>query len=356
MAELNTSTWFGSNDTDKTGNTTAIATRSMILLLSLIGNSLTVATFYRNKSLRTPVHYFIADMAISDLLIPVVVLPAMINAGYHGNDYFWSVGGLVGDVLCKLVRLAWDVSVAVSILSMLSIAVDRFHAILFPMKPPLISRKSCCLTVIMIWVVSIAFRGHYFYAYKIVPEGNELLCKFQWHPVSYTKIVEKITWLSLLLLSGVSAVALTLLYSSIIVSLYRQKKNSHMASEFVRRRAEENRKVTSMLVVVVVMFYAVWIPYHMAFWIYYFEPNVTFPALVSWFAKGLPMLYPVINPVIYYVFNGKYRHGFRELLCYGRCCNRKCNGCFSVSVTPQAENNVPNSGYVNDAIEIQDKQ
>ena len=30
---------------------------------------------------------------------------------------------------------------------------------------------------------------------------------------------------------------------------------------------------------------------------------------------AIPVLYPVLNPIIYYVFNEKYRRGTQELLC-----------------------------------------
>ena len=100
---------------------------------------LVVAVFYRNKTLRIAVHYFIVNMAISDLAFPVITLPWAINDVYH--DGLWLVDGVLGTVLCKLVWLACGSSTCVSVLSMMGTAADRFHAVLFPMKSALFTRK-----------------------------------------------------------------------------------------------------------------------------------------------------------------------------------------------------------------------
>ena len=134
MAELNENNSFR-NVTSKTTNATTITVGFLVLFLSLTGNFVVLAVFYRNETLITPVHYFIVNMAISDLIIPVVFLPLVIVKEY--TDGLWMSDKVTGTLLCKLGMVAWGVSITVSILSMVSIAVDRFHAILFAMKPPI---------------------------------------------------------------------------------------------------------------------------------------------------------------------------------------------------------------------------
>ena len=51
------------------------AAYSVLLLFSLVGNSLVPAIVYRNPLLHTSVNYFIASMSISDLLIPIFAYP-----------------------------------------------------------------------------------------------------------------------------------------------------------------------------------------------------------------------------------------------------------------------------------------
>ena len=123
---------------------------SILMLLSLAGNSLIVVIFYRNKNLRTTVHYFIANAAFSDLIIPTIKLPAKISVIHHNQQ--WLVDGVLGDILCKIAWTATKVSLIISVLSMIAIAVDRFYAIVFPMKAGLVSKKNCFRLIIIFWI------------------------------------------------------------------------------------------------------------------------------------------------------------------------------------------------------------
>ena len=153
-----------------------ITTYTVFMVMSLLGNLLVVAVVSRNKSLRTPVHYLVANMAISDLVIPVIFLPQQIAEAY--NDSVWLVHGVLGNFLCKLVRVSLEVSFAVSVLTMATIAVDRFHGILFTFKPPLITRKTCLRIIAVIWVAAAAFRAPSWYGYRLVREGHRHSLRF----------------------------------------------------------------------------------------------------------------------------------------------------------------------------------
>ena len=55
-----------------------VATLSVLMISSLVGNLLVVVVFYRNKSLRRSMHCFIVNIAVSDLIIPIIVLPQLV--------------------------------------------------------------------------------------------------------------------------------------------------------------------------------------------------------------------------------------------------------------------------------------
>ena len=328
-----------------------IATYSVLMFFSLVGNVLIVAVFHRNKSLRTPVHCFIVNLAISDLMIPLIVLPWTMS--YSFLDGLWLVDGVLGTSLCKLVLIAWDLSINVSILTMLAIAADRFHAIVFVLKPALITQKSCYLLILIFWIASIAFLAHFFYAVKLFRYDSGLFCEFRWDPPSDTEEALKISWVVFLCLSTLSAIAQTVMYASIIVFLYRHKDNRHLASEITLRQARTNRKVSSMLVSVVMVFYSVWIPYHVERFIHFFRPNIKVSCVFFWTTNiFLNLLYPSVNPVIYYVFNEKYRHGFQELLRCHWSCSDTCGDCLHTSEISHSENNAPaDAAQMSDGVE-----
>ena len=321
---------------------------SILLFVLLLANMQVVAVFYRNKALRTPLHYFIVNIAISDLIIPVITLPWRISDTYY--DGLWLLDGVLGTALCKLVWISWGLSTVVSILSMVAIAADRFHAVLFPMKSALFSENKCRVVIAAIWVAAVASWAHYLYAAKLVTNGSGRYCGIQWEPALHMWNVVLRFPIILFCLTCLSAIVLTVLYSSIIIFLYRQKNNIHLANEATKTRAKENRKVTLTLIIIVLAFYIVYIPLNVVNFIYFVKPNFRLPCFFSWFEGSiLPFLYPVINPVVYYVFKANYRQRFRELLVCPSFCKYNCN--LQPPVLHQGENKVNNAEQMNNDME-----
>ena len=299
----------------------AIVIYSSFMFFSLLGNGLIIVVFYRNKSLRTSLHHFIMNMALSDLLISTISLPTLTGVAYF--DFKWLVGGIMGALLCKFAVIAVKVSIAVSAFSMLAIAVDRFNAIVFPMKPALFCQKTCHRLIIVIWIISVAIQGYYFDAAGLGREGTGVYCK---------PGLEKISSLCLYAIVGF---VLTVLYSIMIAFLYCQNKDLHLASEVVKLRAKENRKITSMLVIIVVAFYLVWA----SFYIYLFQgPGVNDECSWTRIAEILPLFYVLINFIVFVIFNKTFRKGCKELLCRPWFCT-KCNACSLASAPAQEHYN-----------------
>ena len=233
-------------------------------------------------------HYFIANMAVSDLIIPVVVLPWQISETCH--DGVWLVTGVPGSILCKLLWVAWDVSFVVSLLSMITIAVDRFHAVLFAMKPPLISRKTRRIIIVAIWVSSVAFGASYFDRAKLSRFETGFYCMIQWRSQSY-----KISNILFLSISFLSALLVTVLYSCIVVYINRQKGNLQLASGVLKIRRKENQNIAS-----IAAFYVACVPFTVLGIIHYMKPEIIVPCVFIWFSYSfLPVIYTVLSLQIF---------------------------------------------------------
>ena len=102
----------------------------LIFVVSLVGNSFIAVIVYKTQTMRKPINYFITNMAMFDLLFPIFLLPSNLTGLYLDNQ--WLISGPLGQALCKLVPFLADVSSAVSIQSLVLIAVDRFGAVVFP--------------------------------------------------------------------------------------------------------------------------------------------------------------------------------------------------------------------------------
>ena len=107
----------------------------LLLVVSLIGNCLIVVIVYRTQTMRKPINFFIVNMAMSDLLYPIFLLPRILTQLYLDS---WLISGPLGQFLCKLMNSLSSVSLGVSAQSLVLIAVDRFGAVVFPSVPLLL--------------------------------------------------------------------------------------------------------------------------------------------------------------------------------------------------------------------------
>ena len=111
-------------------------TYSVSLVLSLAGNSFIGIIVHKTRTMRKAINFLIANMAMSDMLFPILSFPWIITDFYVGS---WLISGPLGQALCKLVSFSTVISMSVSIQSLVLIAVDRFGAVVFPLRSPLIS-------------------------------------------------------------------------------------------------------------------------------------------------------------------------------------------------------------------------
>ena len=86
-------------------------TYCLFIVVSLAANSLIVMIVYKTPNLRKPINYFIANMASSDLLFPIFLIPWNLSR-LHTTSLL--IGGSLGQAVCKLVPFFGEVSIVVS--------------------------------------------------------------------------------------------------------------------------------------------------------------------------------------------------------------------------------------------------
>ena len=57
------------------------------------------------------------------------------------------------------------------------IAVDRFGAVVYPLRSPLISSKLCPFFILATWIVAMALISPYLFAYKLVQYTERFVCE-----------------------------------------------------------------------------------------------------------------------------------------------------------------------------------
>ena len=299
-----------------------MTTAYCVLLLSLVGNSLVVIVFLKPSGRpRTPVDYFIVNMSVSDLFIPLFTILRRLQEIYLGWSP-WLIGGLIRDLLCRFINFVEEVSIAVSMLSMVFIAVERFWSVVYPLKLPLITKKTSPRFVAFSWIFAILTFSYYFVAYKLVVKNDQLYCQYVLPQVFDT-------WQDLwradrikmfVIYVAVPFVLLTILYTVIVVSLHQQEKRAfNLHSNQQRRRMKQNKQITLMLAIVVLLFFISWTPHYMYFFVrYYFWPpeqRWSCSSIKRLYLAAMYMnyLYTALNPFIYYIFIDSYRRSFQAI-------------------------------------------
>ena len=125
----------------------------LILVVSLLGNSFIGIIVYKTHTLRKPMNFFIVNMAMSDLVYSIFLfLREFINL--HSDSL--TTNGPLSQALCKVNFFLALVCVTASTQSLILIAVDRFGAVVFPLRFPLISSKLCPFFILATWIIAMA--------------------------------------------------------------------------------------------------------------------------------------------------------------------------------------------------------
>ena len=88
----------------------------------------------------------------------------------------WHVSGLVGVIFCKLFFFGSLVSLLVSAQSLVWIAIDRFVAVVFPLKLGLISSKIRAIATVSTWLCAGVFSYPVIISSKLLVRGNDTIC------------------------------------------------------------------------------------------------------------------------------------------------------------------------------------
>ena len=284
----------------------------LILAVSLAGNSLVWIIIYKTKTMRTATNYFILNMAISDLLLPILVFPSILLEMYEG---FWFFSGEQGLAFCKVMLFIQYFSSLVSIENLVLIAVDRFKAVVFPFRRPLISSKLCLFFILTTWVAASALSSRIFLGYKSVEyTGKFQNCEWEWkRNFSADKYLQAMPFI----LMALSFALIVILYSLILFKLKSQKTPGEQSVNAVRQREKRERNVLRMAVAIVTGFVVCWGPSNIIALLNAFVWDNSFSCkIATYWLITLFITYVncALNPCICFAFSRKYRQGLKCLL------------------------------------------
>ena len=297
----------------KIGGTVAFC---LIFIVSLVANSLIVIIVYKTPNLRKPINFFIANMASSDLLAPIFWIPLDLSYLHTNNSFL--IGGQLGQALCKLVNFFIAVSLTVSVQNLILIAVDRFGAVVFPLRSPLIRSKLCPFFILTTWIVAVAFNSPDLFTYELVENPEGARCVTKWKKAFGESSSASFLLAFYILFTYIPVLSLVILYSIIFIKLKTQEHPGEQSANTQQQRNRRNRNVLQMSIAIVTVFVFCSLPYSLNHLITEYQDTFThFSCSFRIYDKVtfyMAYAYCAINPVICFMFSSNYRTALKRLI------------------------------------------
>ncbi|KAB5546772.1 hypothetical protein PHYPO_G00075780 [Pangasianodon hypophthalmus] len=227
---------------------------SCVLVVAVFGNLVVIWIIVAHKRMRTVTNYFLLNLAVSDASMAALNTPVNFIYAAHGDWYF-------GDAYCKFHNFFPVAAVFASIYSMTAIAVDRYMAIIHPLKP----RFSATLTrvvIVCVWGAAVALAFPLCFYSKTTPIPKRTLCYVAWPHRRSDAFMYHIIIAVLVYLLPLVVMAIT--YSMVGVTLWGGGMPGNSSDNYLEQ-LHAKRKVVKMMIVVVVTFALCWLPYHIYF-------------------------------------------------------------------------------------------
>ena len=158
-----------------------------ISVMAVIGNGLVILVIVKNKKMQTVTNLFIANLATADVILGMFSIPFQFQAALLQRWIF-------ADFLCSLAPYVLTMSVSLSVFTLTVIAIDRYFAVLHPLKPRF-TKRSAVVVLTIIWLISSVSSLPEALFYKVKrhypsPDVVVPCCSMEWpaHPPNFAKI------------------------------------------------------------------------------------------------------------------------------------------------------------------------
>ncbi|XP_078659605.1 QRFP-like peptide receptor [Branchiostoma floridae x Branchiostoma belcheri] len=294
--------------------TIKIVVYSLLLLMALVGNPIVILIVSLNKTMWTPTNFYIMNLAIADLLIALFCMWIHLVQSMIPNWIF-------GDFMCRFNNFIQGASVASSILTMTVIAMDRFYAIIFPLKAR-VTDTNAAVVISLVWIAAIAANV----PLLVVLEQKEYLwddgflevwCFESWPNDNYHGYRQAYSMFLFVAIYTIPMLVMTGAYAMIGKKLWNKMTPGVTIMSMESAQAKIKKKVIRMLVVLVLVFFVCWTPYQI---IQLYKDFRRKGPLPDWFgdlryaALLLGYANSSFNPIIYGGFNENFRKGFQDAM------------------------------------------
>ena len=311
---------------------------TIVVLISLAGNISILAVIYFDKSKRKSTNLFIFNLALCDMAI--LISCAFVQFMTSFNKYW-----MFGELFCKLNSFFQMVSILASVLTLLTIAVDRYIGILHPLKSKMYAQnKYYYLAIGLIWLtsISISIPTYIYRKYKEIhwldfveqicddsgwpfhlkmnKDGCAIRVESQFKRIYYTFIITILFFIPFMIM--------IYLYSIMIHKLWRNREEVDQMVQSNNNRetlVKNQKKSILMLILILVTFFICWSPLElMILYIEYAEKvhkisKIFKFQIIIFNFKIFKVSNLVANSSMVFIFYGLHKHGHKSVhLCLSK--------------------------------------
>ncbi|KAF6025000.1 PRLHR [Bugula neritina] len=282
---------------------------SLIFIIGVFGNVLVLYVVISHKSMQTITNNFIACLSASDLLICLFAIPF---TPIQALTKSW----MFGKAMCKLVPVILVISVFVSTLTSVVIAIDRYLVIVYPHAKRM-SGKMQLLIIGFIWILASTAAVPIGVFTKHQESGGEPVryaCNESWPT---TKAASMYGWSIFVLRLVIPSAIITVCYTTISIRLNRRMKKkfcNNMDVQKEKQDVQRNRRINRMLIAMIVTFIVCWLPIDLIFTTAELNliPEENF-LMIFLFMHILAMSSVIYNPFLYGWMNENFNCHFRKI-------------------------------------------
>ncbi|GAB1606182.1 neuropeptide receptor 15 [Argonauta hians] len=305
----------------------------LIEMVGIIGNGLVIFVVLSNKKMRTSVtNMFIMNLAVADLLLLLIGIPDLVQ-------FVLNRGWILNLVWCKAIRYILVVSLYASVMTLVAVCVERFIAIVYPIKAHILcSKKKVILTIICIWPIAlicglptVIYNGLRFghptliFCTLMFPKPYEIMYRILY---KYTEAFIYFYFPIAIQIVLYSIIARRLFVSAKeLTTRFQMRPENNRKSEKSHEAVKARRGVVKMLMACVIIYVLSYLPpqillFYNTFAAKRFESTWSFRV----FSISLSYINSAANPVLYSIFSQNFRKKFRLSLCF--ICTKLGNGIY----------------------------
>ncbi|XP_010000430.1 PREDICTED: neuromedin-U receptor 2 [Chaetura pelagica] len=274
---------------------------TLIFVVGVVGNFLVCLVILKQRNMKTPTNYYLFSLAVSDLLVLLFGMPLEVYEMWSNYPF------LFGPVGCYFKTALFETVCFASILSVTTVSLERYIAILHPFRAKLEStRKRALRTIVVLWVLSVLFAlpntGTHGIMLQYFPNGTlvpgSATCTVVMPMWIYNCIVQITSFLFYVLPMGV----ISILYYLMGLRL-KGDKSLEVEEMGVSVQRPSRKSVTKMLFVLVMVFAVCWAPFHIdrlffSFVVEWTEPLANIFNLIHVVSGVFFYLSSAVNPII----------------------------------------------------------